>query len=317
MLRLRHKKGIVMAGNVCDICKKAAPRIHIKGVGEFCLDCYNKWALEKYDGEDTYQYAKTISVIEPGGAHHTFEIEHMIMGELVSWEAREVGGGYKFRETSYIDENGAKVASRFFKKIVKGVCTKSLEISDYPASNLVYRDGKSYRLKEKGLVHIEEDEEDYFRLAFFVDGMKFSEEEFVKLFGAAPGFDLHYQIHDASDDLPGEHDYSVYERITKDGVLKEFHTLVSEYCSEGHITSDNAFNLSYELEEIKSRIRVLVEAGDRDVAVEIAGEIINTLKGIKCEDDIFPYGDMAAICRIVDPYRTNPELWGPLFGDEG
>ncbi len=68
--------------------------------------------------------------METNGEIHIFDIEHVILGALVSWEASEVGGNYSFRECSDIDEDGATVAQRFFKKIVKGVSTKTLQIND-------------------------------------------------------------------------------------------------------------------------------------------------------------------------------------------
>ena len=179
--------------DLCDICKRKPAKIHVEGEGDFCLDCYNAEILERIGKEDTFDYPRQITVMEPGGAVHTFDIEHVILGTLVSWEATEIAGNYSFRECSDIDENGAEVAERFLKKIVKGVCTKSLAIEDNRASNLVHKDGKTYRIKDKGVINIIEDEDNNFQPAFVVDGIKFTMEEFAELFGANIGFNIHFQ----------------------------------------------------------------------------------------------------------------------------
>ena len=66
-----------------------------------------------------------------------------ILGGIVSWEANEKDGDYQFRLISNTEENGAVVAQKLFRKIVDGVCCKTLDehTSDW---------GTSYQIKEKG-----------------------------------------------------------------------------------------------------------------------------------------------------------------------
>ena len=107
-----------MEKQVCDICKKESVRVHLTGQGDYCLACYNTMVLDKYGIEDTFDYPKTMTVMEPSGILHTFHIEHMILGDRVSWEAIEVEGLYHFRELSDAETNGATVARQFFRKII-------------------------------------------------------------------------------------------------------------------------------------------------------------------------------------------------------
>ena len=56
-------------GDKCEICKKNTAKIRI-GNHSYCFDCHNKMALLDMGVEDTFEYAKTMSVIEPGVERH-------------------------------------------------------------------------------------------------------------------------------------------------------------------------------------------------------------------------------------------------------
>lgn len=62
-------------GDTCEICKKNPAKISI-GNHSYCFDCHNKMALHDMGIDDNFTYAKNMSVIEPNGKIHTFEIEH-------------------------------------------------------------------------------------------------------------------------------------------------------------------------------------------------------------------------------------------------
>lgn len=295
--------------DLCDICKRKPAKIHVEGEGDFCLDCYNAEILERIGKEDTFDYPRQITVMEPGGAVHTFDIEHVILGTLVSWEATEIAGNYSFRECSDIDENGAEVAERFLKKIVKGVCTKSLAIEDNRASNLVHKDGKTYRIEDKGVINIIEDEDNNFQPAFVVDGIKFTMEEFAELFGANIGFNIHFQIHDASDLLFGEDEYLVPIPITKESVIHELNTLINICSDRGFIDNKHVLQFDHSFGNIIKKLEILMEACEREKALEIGKEIIKILSAIETDDDYFPDNDIEAVCRTVDPFRIDSDLW--------
>ena len=63
------------------------------------------------------------------------------------------------------------------------------------------KDGHTYSIGDKGVIHIIEDEDNGYAPAFVIDGIKFTPDEFARLFGSWPGFDIHFQIHDASDPI--------------------------------------------------------------------------------------------------------------------
>ena len=92
------------------------------------------------------------------------------------WDAFEQNGIYHFREISDIESIGAAAAQRFFRKIVEGVCTKSLCEFEHRADNLLYRDGKYISLRDKGTINIIEDKEHGYQISFEIDGIKFCGE---------------------------------------------------------------------------------------------------------------------------------------------
>lgn len=294
---------------LCDVCKSAPAKILITGEGDYCLDCYNAKILSRFGKEDTFEYPRRITIMEPNGEIHTFDIEHTILGTLVSWDAIEVGGNYSFRECSDIDENGAVVAQRFFKKIAKGVSMKSLQIDDMPASNLLHKDGRTYSIGDKGMINIIEDEENGYETAFVIDGIKFTPEEFVRLFGGYRGFNIHFQIHDASDPLFGEDEYLVPIRITKDSLINELKTAVNTYGEGNFIGYKDVYAFDLEFDHVVKKLEVLMEAGERDKALQIGKEIVRILESIETDDDCFPYSDIEAVCKTVDPFRLDEDLW--------
>ena len=95
--------------------------------------------LEMFGKDNTFHYAKNIIISETDGKMHSFRIQHLILGNIVTWEAQEVGGNYYFQDVSDLNENGSDVAQRFFQKIINGVQYKSIEKKVSPASNLLHR----------------------------------------------------------------------------------------------------------------------------------------------------------------------------------
>ena len=171
-------------GEICEICKKNPAKIRI-GNHSYCFDCHNEMALRDMGIDDSFTYAKNMSVIEPNGKMHTFEIEHIVLGSIVSWEANEIDGEYRFRLISDVDEDGTAVAQKLFRKIVDGVCSKTLQEhkSEW---------GTSFSLKSKGNIQIIEDEDNDWGPAFVIDGKKFTPEEFAELIKGYVSFQMQY-----------------------------------------------------------------------------------------------------------------------------
>ena len=104
---------------LCDRCGKNPSVIQITGEGSYCADCNNQMMLELFGKDNTFHYAKNIIINETDGKMHSFRIQHLILGGIVSWEAQEVGGNYHFEDVSDLNDNGSDVAQRFFQKIIK------------------------------------------------------------------------------------------------------------------------------------------------------------------------------------------------------
>ena len=188
-------------------------------------------ALKDMGIDNEFVYAKNMSVIEPRGKMHSFEIEHIVLGAIVSWEANEIDGEYRFRLISDVDEDGTAVAQKLFRKIVDGVCSKTLEEhkSEW---------GTSFSLKSKGNIQIIEDEDNDWGPAFEIDGKKFTPEEFAELLSGYTGFNMQYQIRDGSSPLLGENEYFVPVKISKELLLQELETALA-------VTTDRGGFLSY------------------------------------------------------------------------
>jgi len=280
-------------GDMCDICKTKKAMISITGQGQYCYDCHNRLTMEDYGMPDTFKYAKTRSVMEPNGEIHSFEINHIIRGDIVSWEAIEKQGSYEFKEISDIEDNGTKVAKRFFKKIVDGVCTKTLD---------------GWGLKDKGVIMIS-DESDDFSTVFKIDGKIFSPEDFAQLIQGYNGFVMHYQIHDASEPLLSEHEYLVPVRITKDSLLGEFEKALALEGDNGFLRYDRVSAFDELFFPIVDKLKIIYDSRDRDYSKEIAKELIQRLTDIETDDDFFPFYEIKVICETVDPHGIDDEIW--------
>lgn len=116
-------------------------------------------------------------------------------------------------------------------------------------------------------------------------------------------------IHDASDPLPGENEYLVPILITKETILNELQSYINIYGKNGFISYKQVLGFDTAFNRITSKLNVLMQAGDREKAVEIGKAVIKVLENIETDDDWFPFSDIEVVCRIVDPHRIDPELW--------
>lgn len=297
-----------MSEQICDICKKEPARVFIKGQGKYCLKCYNTMALEESGTNDTYQYPDTVAIREANGKLHIFHIEHVVMGDIVSWEAFEQKGNYHFREISDITMNGFLAAQKFFRKIVEGVCTKCLVEDKFPADNLLYREGKYLSLRDKGIINIIEDEDRNYQVAFEIDGIKFSGEDLEKLLGPFPGFSMRYQIQDASNPILKEEEYLVPVYITKASLIDELSRAVNIHSDSGFISYKDTAKFDETFYQIIQKLEILAHSRKRDDALDAGREMVRIIKEIETDDDYFPLYNIEAIRKIVDPYGDDDEM---------
>lgn len=288
-------------GEICEVCKKNPAKIQI-GKHSYCFDCHNKMALKDMGIDNDFVYAKNMSVIEPCGKMHSFKIEHIVLGSIVRWEANEIDGEYRFRLISDVDEDGTAIAQKLFRKIVDGVCSKTLE-----EHRSVW--GTSVSLKSKGNIQIIEDEDNDWGPAFEIDGRKFTPEEFAKLISTYTSFIMQYQIRDGSSSLLSENEYLVPIKISKELLLQELETALAVTTDRGGFLSYKNVSAFDELfSNILDKLQILDDALERDKAQEIGRAIARRLREVEHDDDWFPIGDIQMICQIVDPYETDEEL---------
>ena len=297
-----------MLDQLCKICKKEVPIILIEGKGEYCLDCYNKMIMDERGIEDTYKYSRSMTVVESNGDLHKFYVKHMILGDIVSWDAWDQNEKYHFSEISDVRENGTAVARRFFQKILNGVYTKTLQEHRQRASNLLYRNGKWLSLRKKGTINIIEDEERDYQIGFEIDGHKFTVEELEKLIGPHMGASMQYQFHDPSDPILKEDEYLVPVHITSQSLEDELVRTINIYSERGFLSYKEVMKFDEAFYKITDKLEVLAHSEKHEDAVKAAKNMIDLLKEMETDDDTFPAFDIDLICGIVDPYGTDEEL---------
>jgi len=294
-------------GDKCEICKKSTAKIRI-GNHSYCFECHNKMALDEMGIDNEFEYARNMSVMEPGGKMHSFEIEHVVLGVIVTWEANEIDGDYQFRMISDVEQDGTMVARKFFRKIVDGVCTKTLE--EYKSGFATH-----YSLKSKGNIRITEDDED-FSPVFEIDGMKYTPDEFAELIRGYNGFNMNFQIRDGSCPLLGENEYLVPMKISKEILLQELETALAVTTDrDGFLSYKNVSTFDVFFNKIMDKLKILDDALERQKAQEIGIAIARRLREVEHDDDWFPVGNIQSICMIVDPFGTVEELQKLLEGE--
>lgn len=261
----------------------------------YCFDCHNRMALRAMGVDDSYTYAKNMSVIEPGGKAHAFKIEHIVLGDIVSWEANEQGEDYQFRMISQVGENGAAVAQRLYRKVVEGVCTKTLE--EHKSAWGTFRS-----LKAKGNITFIEDEDRNYAIGFEIDGVKYTPEEFAGLVSGYAGFRMKYQVVDGFDDILGENEYLVPIKITKEGLIEELEVALTATTDRRGFLSNQSVPAFDELfSKVLKKLQVLVDALEREKAQECGEAIIERLLEVEYDDDSFPEEQIRMIRKIVGP----------------
>lgn len=297
-----------MTNYLCDICKKEPAKIQIAGEGQYCLKCHNEMILKKFGIDNTFDYANTMAVIEPNGTIHTFKVEHMVLGGIVSWNAYEQGGNYHFKEISDIETNGSVVAQKFFRKIVDGVCTKSLSENFLGADNLAYQDGKFFSLWEKGTINIIQDEDRYYEIGFVIDGRKFTSKDLEKLLGPYAGFSLQYQIRDESEPILKEDEYLIPVHITKQSLINELDIAINIHGDRGFISYKDTMTFDEAFYKITDKLDVLMHSEKREDAIAAGRKMVQMLANIDTDDDYFPVYNIELICKIIDPFGADKEL---------
>ena len=274
---------------LCCKCNKNPAYIHIEGKGSYCRDCHNKQMLDVFGVKNDFDYANTIIISDSNGELHTFNVEHIILGSIVSWEAREIDGDYVFKEISDIGSNGSEVAQRFFAKIFEGVNNKTLELSSFG----------QYYIKEKGNIQIEED--GFNKAAFVIDGRRLTYEELTEYFSSIIGFNIQYKVCDASEPFLGKDEYLMNVKLTKDGLVDEFERMINVISDDGFMSYKKVPIFEEFFFGFVKKLELFYENG-REEAIEAGRNIIDILNNIEHDDDYFPEFEIDTVNKIISKY---------------
>lgn len=196
--------------DVCVACGRQA-RVILGGV-PYCLDCYNMLEEEVLGIAHVTNDHAVVVAFDSDGKAVQFAVERMLMPMGARWTARELVGPYDPRSREgyvgievccdldpYMDQTDALDA--IWHKAQQALTDRSTEEHKHQRfANGVYKHRSTIYAKDSGWGRIDEDDQG--NMSIIVDGQRYTGEEFLMLMSACVGFDLHWQIHDATDDLP-------------------------------------------------------------------------------------------------------------------
>ena len=285
---------------LCDVCKSKEAVIHITGEGDFCAACHNRRMLDRFLMTNDAVHADHVSVAEPDGAIHTFHVQHLILGAIVSWEAVELTGKYEVRWVSRLSSELQDQVSDFYQRIVESVMTKTVkkQESEHWISNLLPRDGQFYSLADKGTVFLKEADSE--AMHFVADGEEYTAEEFARMLGHVQGFQLQYQIVDAADTILREDEYLMPVTITKQSLVKEMQELIDLTADNGFADNRMCSVFEHFARPIIDRANYLFSRGGREEAMEAAEIMIQMLQELRAEDPAFPEQEITLLQDLLE-----------------
>ena len=198
----------------CMVCGKPA-RVHM-GSSVYCLDCYNRLTDYLAGVETPTNDNYNILALDPEGRSVEFAVERFAFGTRSVWTAVEQVDaddprrewGYEGRSVSIaadarimsqddaLDALMVKVQHLVGHASMRGTPIASGQIWETSAR----RKGQVLYANETGVARIESDVDG--QKSVVIDGQRFSPEQFLDLLSCFEGFDLYWQMRDASDEPP-------------------------------------------------------------------------------------------------------------------
>lgn len=198
----------------CAVCGKPA-RVYL-GSTSYCLDCYNHLtdylAGVETPTNDSYQ----ILALDTEGHTVEFAVERFAFGTSSVWTAIEqVSDGDPRRAWGYVGRSVSIAADAqrmtqdeaydaLMVKVQRLVGHASVRATPIARgevwSTSARRPGQVIYANETGVARIESNE--HGERCVVVDGQRLSPEQFVDLLSCYEGFDLYWQVRDASDEPP-------------------------------------------------------------------------------------------------------------------
>lgn len=200
--------------NRCVVCGKPA-RVNL-GSTAYCLDCYNRITDYLAEVETPTNDNYSILALDPDGRTVEFVVERFAFGARSMWTAVEQvadddprrAWGYEGRRVSVavdarrmtqdeaLDALMVKVQRMVGHASMRGTRIAAGEIWSTSAR----REGQVLSANETGVARVESDEDG--ERSFVVDGQRFTPQQFADLVSCFEGFDLYWQVRDASDEPP-------------------------------------------------------------------------------------------------------------------
>lgn len=284
----------------CNRCHINNATIHIEGVGEFCLECHNKFIVETYGVEQLETYTKQISVFDVDGIIHTFEISNVLMPMYSTWRAEEIGGGYIFEVMVDLEDEQLEALRHLHQKILIGIGYKSLEVfPDKPTiTNAIHRDGKQFGLRTVGTGRIDYDSKTR-KTVFYIDGKKVTLDEFGLMLTSMEGFIFDYQMRDITDEVIGKDMILRHVNISKNRIYDNFEKTLQWFLTDNTLTIDRVDGCIEALYERIDELELVFNYGDIAVAKELGNRMIERLMTIESDSEAFPMELVEDIIRII------------------
>ena len=198
----------------CVICGKPA-RVNV-GASAYCLDCYNHLTDYLVGVESPTNDSYSVLALDPEGRTVEFAVERYSFGFTSVWTAVEqVPADDPRKEWGYVGRSvSVAVDARLTSQeealdalMVKAqrlvghasMRTRPLALGE-ASQTTAQAAGKAFYANETGVARIESDE--HGEKSVVVDGQRFTPQQFVDLLSCFEGFDLYWQIRDASDEPP-------------------------------------------------------------------------------------------------------------------
>ena len=198
----------------CTVCGKPA-RVHM-GSTSYCLDCYNRIADYLAEVETPTNDDYSILALDSKGRTVEFAVERFSFGSSSTWTAVEqVPEDDPRREWGYVGRSVSIVADArqmSQEEALDALMVKAQRVTEHAStrgmrieagqiwSTTARREGEVLYANETGVARIESNE--HGKNSVVVDGQRFTAAQFADLLSCFEGFDLYWQVRDATDDPP-------------------------------------------------------------------------------------------------------------------
>ncbi|MBR3316876.1 MAG: hypothetical protein IKG21_03490 [Atopobiaceae bacterium] len=198
----------------CVVCGKPA-RVSM-GASAYCLDCYNRLTDYLAGVETPTNDNYSILALDPNGRTVEFAVERFAFGTSSTWTAVEqVADDDPRKEWGYVGRSISIAADArlmtqeqaldaLMVKVQQLVGHAGMRPMRIPSGQIwetsARREGQVLSANETGVARITCDA--HGEMSFVVDGQSLTPDQFADFMSCFEGFDLYWQVRDASDEPP-------------------------------------------------------------------------------------------------------------------